>query len=103
MASRRSGAGGVHEGRQGLSDKRAEILEWLDMMDRHAAGGGVWVAYGLALAALRWEVEAHEEAKVSDGRGLGYCDTCGEDGAGTPTEWPCPTIERIHAATVGAS
>jgi hypothetical protein len=91
-----------------LSDKRAEILAWLD----EELGALNIAAYldaleGLnvrpAVRALRAEVEAHKEAKLSDGRGLGYCDMCGEDGAGTPTDWPCPAIERIHAATVGAA
>lgn len=41
-----------------------------------------------ALAALRGEVEAH------------YCDGCSI--WRNYIAWPCTTIERIHAATVGA-
>jgi hypothetical protein len=49
-----------------MSDKRAEILEWLSMMDRHQRRGGVWQAYGLALAALKGEVEGIYHRSVDD-------------------------------------
>jgi hypothetical protein len=42
-----------------MADERAQIQEWLSMMERHQQRGGVWNAYGLALAALRAEVERH--------------------------------------------
>jgi hypothetical protein len=78
-----------------LSDKRAEILEWLG----HAAALPTQHYPMLAVRALRAEVEAHgdPEAIVRNGTCLCCLDSYGES---VPN--PCPTIERIHTATVGA-
>lgn len=60
-----------------MTDLRAEVLEWIAMMERHQRGGGVWQAYGLALAALRGEVERHSRFGIYDECG----HTHGEDDA----------------------
>ncbi len=86
-----------------MSDKRAEILEWLAAINPIGREGTALVA------ALRGEVEAirHREVedcwyscpKALDAEGNSAC--CDE----RQTECNCGAdrqIERIHAATVGA-
>lgn len=51
-------------------------------------------ALPLALKALRAVVELHEGV-------MDFCDHCGADGTGSPTQWPCPTLRRLHAALIG--
>jgi len=89
-----------------MSDKRAEILEWLEGQERLCAAAAPaslifssGVRVGPMLAALSAEVQAHkEQVHVMGNTPLGYCGQCDP-----VDEWPCLTIQRIHAATVGAA
>jgi hypothetical protein len=45
--------------------------------------------------AMAEEIERHERGGK---RGAYYCLWCAEDGHGTPTDWPCPTVEKLQPA-----